>query len=70
MTVPRRELLTLLMYVEEGSHKEAAHRLAIAESTCRQRVSNTIRRLGAKNAAQAVYLLHDELVRLRARTRP
>ena len=69
VAIPLRELLTLLTYVEEGSHKAAAHRLAIAETTCRQRVSSVMRRVGARNAAQAVYALHDDLRRLRAEGR-
>jgi DNA-binding NarL/FixJ family response regulator len=62
--VPRRErrqLLTLLAYVKAGSHKAAAHRLAISESTSRQRVSSLLRRIGARTAAEAVWRLHGEL---------
>jgi DNA-binding NarL/FixJ family response regulator len=60
-TIPRRELITLLTYLEAGSHKAAAHRLAISESTCRQRVSSLMGRVGARNAAQAVWRLRQEL---------
>lgn len=59
--IPRRELVTLLAYLETGSHKAAAHRLAISESTCRQRVSQLLGRVGARNAAQAVWRLRREL---------
>ena len=59
--VPRRELITLLAYVETGSHKAAAHRLAISASTSRQRVSKLLRRIGARTAAEAVWRLHSEL---------
>ncbi len=59
--IPRRELITLLAYVEEGSHKAAAYRLAIAESTCRQRVSALMGRVGARTAAEAVWRLRTEL---------
>jgi DNA-binding NarL/FixJ family response regulator len=59
--IPRRELVTLLAYVETGSHKQAAHRLGIAESTCRQRVSSLMGRIGAGNAAHAAWLLRDAL---------
>ena len=59
--VPARELLTLLVYIEAGSHKNAAYRLRISESTCRQRVSQLMGRVGATNAAQAVWLLRHEL---------
>lgn len=59
--VPRRELLTLLAYLETGSHKAAAHRLGIADSTARQRVSKLCDRIGAKNAAQAAWRLRREL---------
>jgi DNA-binding NarL/FixJ family response regulator len=52
--IPRRELVTLLAYLETGSHKAAAHRLGISESTARQRVSKLLRRVGVRNAAQAV----------------
>jgi DNA-binding NarL/FixJ family response regulator len=58
---PRRELVTLLAYLDSGSHKAAAHRLGISESTCRQRVSQLIRRVGARNAAQAVWRLRQDL---------
>jgi DNA-binding NarL/FixJ family response regulator len=58
---PRRELVSLLAYVEMGSHKAAAHRLGISESTSRQRVSQLMRRIGATNAAQAVWRLRHEL---------
>jgi Bacterial regulatory helix-turn-helix protein, lysR family. len=56
-SIRRRDLQTLLAYGQTGSHKAAAHRLAISESTSRQRVSTLCRRLGAGNAAQAVWLL-------------
>ncbi len=59
--IPRRELVSLLAYVEMGSHKAAAHRLGIAESTSRQRVSRLIGRVGATNAAQAVWRLRAYL---------
>ncbi len=59
--IPRRELVSLVAYVETGSHKAAAHRLGISESTSRQRVSQLIRRVGAANAAQAVWKLRSEL---------
>ncbi len=59
--IPRRELVTLLAYVDAGSHKAAAHRLGISESTSRQRVSQLIRRVGAGNAAQAVWRLREDL---------
>ncbi len=58
---PRRELVSLLAYVEMGSHKAAAHRLGISESTSRQRVSQLIRRVGARNAAQAAWRLRQDL---------
>ena len=59
--VPRRELVTLLAYVETGSHKAAAHRLAISASTSRQRVSALLARIGARSAAEAVWMLRSEL---------
>ena len=58
---PRQELLTLLAYVQTGSHKAAAYRLAISVSTCRQRVSRLMARIGACNAAQAAWMLRGEL---------
>ena len=57
----RRLVRTLAVYLEAGSHKEAAHWLDISESTCRQRVSALIRRIGATNATQAVWALRREL---------
>ncbi len=59
--IPRRELVTLAAYLRTGSHKGAAHRLGISESTCRQRISALLGRLGATNAAQAVWALRAEL---------
>ncbi len=59
--IPRRELVSLLAYVEMGSHKAAAHRLGVSESTCRQRVSQLMKRVGARNAAQAVWRLRQDL---------
>jgi DNA-binding NarL/FixJ family response regulator len=61
--IPRRELVTLLAYLETGGHKAAAHRLGISESTSRKRVSQLIGRVGARNAAQAVWALRAELER-------
>ena len=63
--IPRREFVTLLAYLETGSHKAAAHKLGISESTSRQRVS-LLRRLGARNAAQAVWVMRDQLEAERA----
>jgi hypothetical protein len=60
-TVPRRELVTLLAYLRTGSHAQAAHALGISESTSRQRLSVLLRRIGACNAAQAVWALRREL---------
>jgi len=54
-------MVTLRAYLETGSHKAAAHRLGISESTSRQRVSQLIRRVGATNAGQAAWLLRAEL---------
>ncbi len=59
--LPRRELVTLLVYLDAGSHKAAAHRLGISESTSRQRVSQLIKRVGVSNAAQAVWRLRGDL---------
>jgi DNA-binding NarL/FixJ family response regulator len=61
LDLPRRELLTLLTYAQTGSHKAAAHRLAISDSTSRQRVSRLLGRIGARTAAEAVWRLHSEL---------
>ncbi len=59
--IPCRELAILVAYVETGSHKAAAHRLGISESTCRQRVSQLMGRVGARNDSQAVWALRAEL---------
>jgi len=59
--IPRRELLTLLAYVEAGSHKAAAHRLGVSVATSRQRISLLLGRVGALNITQAVWALRDEL---------
>ena len=59
--VPRRLIVTLQAYVEEGSHKAGAYKLGIAETTSRQRVSQLMRLLGARTAAEAVWVLRGEL---------
>jgi hypothetical protein len=58
--IPRRLIVTLEAYVQEGSHKAGAHRLGIAEGTSRQRVSQLMRLLGARTAAEAVWILVTE----------
>lgn len=60
-SIPRRELVTLVAYLEEGSHKAAAHRLGISVSTSRQRLSSLVRRLGVGNVTQAVWRLRQDL---------
>ena len=59
--VPRRELLTLLAYLEAGSHKAAAHRLGVSEATSRQRIWLLLKRVGVRNTTQAVWALRHEL---------
>lgn len=59
--IPRRELVTLLAYLETGSHKAAAYRLGVSESTCRQRVSLLLGRVRARNTTQAVWALREAL---------
>lgn len=59
--IPRRELVTLLAYVETGSYKATARRLGIAQSTARQRVSKLLRRLKVRNVTQAVWTLRRDL---------
>ena len=59
--IPRRELVSLLAYVEMESHKAAAYRLGISESTSRQRVSQLVKRVDATNAAQAAWRLRRKL---------
>ena len=59
--IPRRELVALRAYLETGSHKAAAHRLGISESTSRHRVSQLIGRVGAQSAAQAAWRLRQLL---------
>ncbi len=59
--LPRRELVSLLAYVETGSHKGAAHRLGISESTSRHRLSQLMARIGARNAGQAAWRLRMQL---------
>jgi hypothetical protein len=71
--IPRRQLVTLVAYLETGSHAAAAHRLGISESTSKQRVSAIIRALGVHNAAQAMWVLRGELEaerEARVKTRP
>lgn len=59
-----RQLAILAAYVVEGSHKGAAYRLGISESTVRNQVSRMNERIGAVSTAHAVYVLHDALVPL------
>lgn len=60
-----RELLTLRAYLDEGSHKGAAARLGISESTSRQRIMALCGRLGVRNVAQATWRMRHELEQLR-----
>lgn len=53
----RRQLETLVVYIEAGSIGVAAHELGIAETTVRQHLSGLYRRTGCLNAAQAAYRL-------------
>jgi hypothetical protein len=53
--------VTLLAYLQTGSHKAAAHRLGISESASRQRISSLLKRLGLRTAAQAVWRLRGPL---------
>jgi hypothetical protein len=61
--IPRRLTATLEAYISEGGHKKAAWRLGITESTSRQRMSELMRLIGARTAAEAVWLLREELGR-------
>jgi DNA-binding NarL/FixJ family response regulator len=61
IAIPRRLIVTLEAYVAGGSHKAGAYRLGISESTSRQRVSELMRLIGARTAAEAVWLLQKEL---------
>ena len=45
--IPERELVTLLAYLETGSHKAAAQRLGITEGTSRQRVMRLLARVAS-----------------------
>jgi DNA-binding NarL/FixJ family response regulator len=60
-SIPRREFVALIAYLECGSHRAGAHRLGISESTSRQRISSLIRRLGVRTTAQAVWVLREVL---------
>jgi DNA-binding NarL/FixJ family response regulator len=68
-SIPRRELVTLLVYAQTGSHKGAAHRLGISESTSRQRISQLLARVGAHNATEAVWRLRRQLEAEQAKRR-
>ena len=61
--IPRRLIVTLQAYVDRGSHKAGAYRLGISESTSRQRLSQLMRLVGARTAAEAVWLLYGDLQR-------
>lgn len=71
----RRQLETLVAYIEAGSTASAAHELGISETTVRQHLSGFYRRTGCLNAAQAAYRLgagewHAARSRLPARWGP
>jgi DNA-binding NarL/FixJ family response regulator len=68
-TVTQRELATLLAYLETGSHKKAAQRMGISESTCRKRVARLMETIDARNVTQAVWRLRAELAELEAGSR-
>ena len=53
--------MTLVAYLETGSHEAGAHRLGISTSASRQRISELIRTLGVSNVAQAAWVLRGEL---------
>jgi len=53
----RRQLETLIAYIEAGSIAAAAHELGISETTARQHLSGLYRRTGCLNGAQAAYRL-------------
>jgi DNA-binding CsgD family transcriptional regulator len=53
----RRQLETLVVYIEAGSIAAAAHELGIAETTVRQHLSGLYHRTGCLNATQAAYRL-------------
>ena len=59
--IPRRLLVTPAAYVAEGSHAAGAYKLGISASTSRQRVSQLMRLLGARTAAEAVWLPRADL---------
>lgn len=53
----RRQLETLIAYIEVGSIAAAAYELGISTTTARQHLSGLYRRTGCLNAAQAAYQL-------------
>jgi len=57
-----REVEALRAYVEEGSYKAAARRMAISEHTLRNHLSMLRAKCGARTTAEAVFLLHARLV--------
>lgn len=66
----RRQLETLVAYIDAGSIVAAAHELGIAETTVRQHLSGLYRRTGCLNAAQAAYWLgRAETTEIRGRAK-
>jgi hypothetical protein len=53
----RRQLETLVAYIDAGSIKTAARELGMTEATARQILSAFDRRTGTLNAVQAAFLL-------------
>ena len=63
MTAPTpRQVEVLRAYVATGSYGAAADSLGIAKATVRNHLHDLRLRLGVGTTAQAVFLLHDDLV--------
>ena len=60
---PQQRAVLVVYYYEDRPMKEIADMLGISESTSRQRLSALFGRVGAQNAAQAVWALRRELER-------
>jgi DNA-binding CsgD family transcriptional regulator len=56
-----REVEILRVYIETGSYKGVAHRLALSESTVKNHMVTIRLKVGAMTTAEAVYLLHDRI---------
>lgn len=60
-TPTQREIAVLKAYLVGGSYKAAAKALGITPGTARQHAHNLMTRIRARNVAEAIHQLRDQL---------